>query len=192
MDHTACKPRLALTMGDPAGIGPEIVAKVCTDQEILDLCDLVVVGRRMIFSAGCLSAGIVPPQVDLVEAGVGAEITPGVPSKEGGGQSARFIEKAAQMCLDGKVQAMVTAPISKYSLQLAGVKETGHTTMLARITKTETPVMMLAGSKLKVVLATIHCAYREVLDRLSEVRSSRWGPSPTGICRPISGWSVPA
>ena len=147
MTDTALRPRIALTMGDPAGIGPEIVAKVCHDEYIRSICDLVVVGRPMLLDAGALAAKVRRPQVEVVEAGQGAEITPGVPNRAGGAQAGAFIETAARMCLEGRAAAMVTAPISKYSLQLAGYKDTGHTTMLARLTGTERPVMMLAGSQ---------------------------------------------
>ena len=168
MSNIEAKPRIAISMGDPAGIGPEIVARICADEEIRSLCDLVVVGRSMLLRAGALACNIDLPRVELVEAGQGAEITPGSPSKAGGAQAGAFIETAARMCLAGEAAAMVTAPISKYSLQLAGYTDTGHTTMLARITDTPRPVMMLAGSRLRVVLATIHCSIREMLERLDQ------------------------
>jgi 4-hydroxythreonine-4-phosphate dehydrogenase len=79
----------------------------------------------------------------------------------------RFIEKALEMCLAGQVQAMVTGPISKAALQAAGYPDTGHTTLLARLTNTALPVMMMAGSRLKVVLATVHKAIRQVPELLT-------------------------
>ena len=160
------KPKIALTLGDPAGIGPEIAAKICLDEEIRAACELILVGRCKVLEAGAKAAKLELPPVQLIEAGPDAQTTPGKPSREAGLQAGAFIETAARMCLDGRADAMVTAPISKYSLQLAGYQDTGHTTMLARITGTERPVMMLAGSKLRVVLATIHCSIREMLERL--------------------------
>ncbi len=149
-------------MGDPAGVGPEIVSQVCSDPEVLTEVEPVVVGRRMLLSAGALACGKHAPEVELVEAGEGAEITPGRPSAAGGRQAAAFIEKAVQLCQSGQAQAMATAPISKEALKAAGSSYSGHTTMLAALTGSKTPVMMLAGSRIKVVLATIHVPLREV------------------------------
>lgn len=156
------KPRIAVTLGDPAGVGPEVVSQVCSDPEVLAEVEPVVVGRRMLLSAGALAYGKHPPEVEVVEAGEGAEITPGRPSAAGGRQAAAFIEKAVRLCQGGQVHAMATAPISKEALKAYGSPHTGHTTMLAALTGAETPVMMLAGSRIKVVLATIHVALRDV------------------------------
>lgn len=161
------RPKVAITLGDPAGVGPELVARVCHDPEVQAAVDPVVVGRAMLLSAGALACGIDPPPVAVVETGEGAEIKPGRPSEAGGRQAGAFIEKALAMCLAGEVQAMVTGPISKAALQAAGYPDTGHTTLLARLTDTPRPVMMMAGSRLKVVLATVHKALREVPGLLS-------------------------
>ena len=161
------RPRVAITLGDPAGVGPEIVARVCHDPEVLAACQPVVVGREMILRAGALAAGLDMPSVEVVETGEAAPITPGRPSPAGGRQAGAFIERALEMCLAGQVQAMATAPISKEALQAAGYPDTGHTTLLARLTGTKRPVMMMAGARLKVVLATIHCALAEAPRRLT-------------------------
>jgi len=156
------KPKVAITLGDPAGVGPELVARVCHDAEVVQAVEPVVVGRSMLLSAGALACGLRIPQVAMVEAGQGAEIKPGRPSETSGRQAGAFIEKALQMCLADQVQAMVTGPISKAALQAGGYPDTGHTTMLGRLTNTPRPVMMMAGSRLKVVLATVHKAISEV------------------------------
>ncbi len=161
------KPKVAITLGDPAGVGPELVARVCHDPEVLAAVEPIIVGRSMLFSAGALACGLDAPEVGIIECGEGAGIKPGQPSEAGGRQAGAFIEKALDMCLTNEVQAMVTGPISKAALQEAGYPDTGHTTLLGRLTNTPRPVMMMAGSRLKVVLATVHKSIREVPDLLT-------------------------
>ena len=159
--------KIAITLGDPAGIGPEIVARVCMDPEVRAEAEPVVVGRPELLAAGARAAGLEPPAVELVSAGEPEEVAPGRPSAASGRLAGAFVEKALEMCLDGRVEAMATAPISKEALQAAGYADTGHTTLLARKTGIARPVMMLAGTRLRVVLATIHCALRQVPERLT-------------------------
>jgi len=127
----------------------------------------VVVGRRMLLAAGAMACGLAMPAVEVVEAGLAQEIKPGQPSARTGRQAGAFIEKAVELCRDGRVQAMATAPISKEALQAAGYPDTGHTSLLGRLLGAPRPVMMLAGQRLKVVLATIHVALRDVPGLLS-------------------------
>ncbi len=161
-------PRVAVTLGDPAGVGPEIVARVCHDPDVRKAVELVVVGRRMLLAAGAIACGMAMPEVPVVETSEAQEIRPGQPSGRTGRQSGAFIEKAVEMCVSGQVQAMTTAPISKEALQAAGYPDTGHTSLLGRLLGVPRPVMMLAGSRLRVVLATIHVALREVPSLLTQ------------------------
>ncbi|MCF8033943.1 MAG: 4-hydroxythreonine-4-phosphate dehydrogenase PdxA [Desulfarculaceae bacterium] len=155
-------PRIAVTLGDPAGVGPEIVAQLCHDLSTRELAELVVVGQADLLAAGARACGLAPPVVEVVETGEPAEIAPGQPSPASGRLAGAFVERALELVQAGEAAAMATAPISKEALQAAGYPDTGHTTLLARKTGTERPVMMLAGDKLKVVLVTIHKALREV------------------------------
>ena len=161
------KPVIAVTMGDPAGVGPEIAARVWRDKEVHEACHLRLVGRKFLLTAGALAAGLPEPEAEVVETGQGGRILFGQPSADGGRQAMAFIEKALDMCVKGEAHAMVTGPINKHCLQQAGSPDTGHTTMLARLTNTPNPLMMLAGEKLKVILATIHVAYADVPGLLS-------------------------
>ncbi|MBU1451165.1 MAG: 4-hydroxythreonine-4-phosphate dehydrogenase PdxA [Proteobacteria bacterium] len=161
------KPRIAVTMGDPAGVGPEIVARLCAHPPIRDMAELVIVGQRGLLEAGAAACGLPAPRVEVVETGEAAEITPGQPSQASGRLAGAFVEKALELVQAGQAAAMATAPISKEALKAAGYPDTGHTTLLARRTGTERPVMMLAGERLKVVLVTIHKALREVPDLLT-------------------------
>lgn len=161
------KPTIALTLGDPAGVGPEIVARVCHDPEVAKAARLMVVGQEQLLARGAAAAGVDMPQVELHQIGKPEEIQPGQWTAASGRLAGSFVEAALGLCQSGRAQAMATAPISKEALQAGGYPDTGHTTMLARLTNTPRPVMMLAGDKLRVVLATIHCALSEVFDRLS-------------------------
>ena len=161
------RPRVAVTLGDPAGVGPEIVARLCVHPPTLEAAELVIVGQRRLLNAGARACGLPAPEVEVVEVGAAAEIIPGQPSPASGKLAGAFVEKALELVQAGQAAAMATAPISKEALKAAGYPDTGHTTLLARRTNTERPVMMLAGERLKVVLVTIHKALREVPDLLS-------------------------
>jgi 4-hydroxythreonine-4-phosphate dehydrogenase len=161
------KIKVAITLGDPSGVGPEIVARVCNDPLVLQEVDPLVVGRADLLAAGAESCGLPAPEVELFTTGGLDVVDPGRPSAAGGRLAGAFVEKALALCLSGRADAMATAPLSKEALQAGGYPDTGHTTLLARLTGTTRPVMMLAGSSLRVVLATIHCALREVPERLT-------------------------
>ena len=145
------RPRLAITLGDPRGIGPEIVAKALRTSEVRAACDPVIVGPD--------DAG-----VDVDES-VGTW-RPGSDEGSAGQFAGRAIERAVELALDGKVDGVVTAPIDKHALLVAGYADPGHTEMLARLTGSCT-AMMLASDRLRVVLATTHLALRDVPDALS-------------------------
>ncbi len=161
------RPTVAVTLGDPAGVGPEIAARLCHDAGSAEAADLIIVGQKVLLEAGAAACGLEPPQVELVETGQPAEIRPGRPGAASGRLAGEFVRKALELVETGQAEAMATCPISKEALQAAGYSDTGHTTLLARLTGTERPVMMLAGDKLKVVLATIHCPLKEVPRMLS-------------------------
>ncbi|HEX8849679.1 MAG TPA: 4-hydroxythreonine-4-phosphate dehydrogenase PdxA [Gemmatimonadaceae bacterium] len=146
------RPRLAVTLGDPRGIGPEIVIRALADERVRAACDTCVIGPT----------------------GTGARVdeslghwTRGGSSAEAGSFAGRAVERAARMALAGEVQGIVTAPLDKHALLEGGFDFPGHTEMLARIAGVRV-AMMLASETLRVVLATTHIALREVpraLDR---------------------------
>jgi 4-hydroxythreonine-4-phosphate dehydrogenase len=124
-------PRVAITVGDPAGIGPEIAEAASRDSRVRAACDPVVYAGRQRFEAGKLSA-------------------------EAGRTAYETIVRAVQDAQAGRVQAIATAPINKEALALAGLPWRGHTDMLAALTDTPDVAMMFYSEKLRVVLATIH------------------------------------
>ena len=140
-----------MTVGDPRGIGPEIVAKALADPEVDERCDVVVIGP------------------DGINVTVGETIGKWVPESDpaiAGKLSGLAIEKAVEMALAGTVDGIVTAPIDKFALHAGGYDFPGHTEMLASLTGSRV-AMMLASDKLRVVLATTHIPLRKVVDNLS-------------------------
>ena len=145
------KARLAMTVGDPRGIGPEIVAKALADPRVSERCDVVVVGPT----------GTMTPIAESV-----GEWLPESGAATAGKLSGLAIERAVEMALSGEVEGVVTAPIDKAALHAGGYDFPGHTEMLATLTGSRV-VMMLASDKLRVVLATTHIPLRSVVERLS-------------------------
>jgi 4-hydroxythreonine-4-phosphate dehydrogenase len=140
------RPRLAVTLGDPRGIGPEVVASALADPEVRALAEWIVIGP----------AGT-PVACDVA---VGAWIR-GEGAAVAGGLAGAAVERAVALALDGTVDGIVTAPLDKRALADAGYAEPGHTELLARLTGSRT-AMMLASDRLRVVLATTHLALRDV------------------------------
>jgi 4-hydroxythreonine-4-phosphate dehydrogenase len=139
MDQARIKPRVAITVGDPSGIGPEIAARAAADSRVLDACEPVLFG---------------PP--------AGATFTPGVLSAEAGRASYEAIVGAVAAARRGDVAAVATAPINKEAFRLAGLRWAGHTDLLAELTGARHVAMMFHSEALRVVLATIHIALAEV------------------------------
>jgi 4-hydroxythreonine-4-phosphate dehydrogenase len=132
-------PRVAITSGDPAGIGPEIAARAAADQRVLAACQPIVYG---------------PPN--------GVATSPGVLSAAAGRAAYDTIVRAARDALGGEVDAIATAPINKEALRLAGLPWHGHTDLLAHLTGAAHVAMMFESPALRVVLATVHVPLAEV------------------------------
>jgi 4-hydroxythreonine-4-phosphate dehydrogenase len=140
-----------MTVGDPRGIGPEIVATALADRLVGERCDVVVVGPE--------GAGVdVAESVGRWRVGGGAELA--------GKLAGLAIERAVEMAMAGEVDGIVTAPIDKSALFAGGYDFPGHTEMLAHLTGARV-AMMLASDKLRVVLATTHIALSEVSEKLT-------------------------
>lgn len=139
-------PRLAVSVGDPRGIGPEIIRAALNDSALRDVCKLVIVGPE----------GAAVP----IDVATGMWSTDGTEA-EAGRASGDAIVRAVQLALDGEVDGIVTAPIDKFALLSGGYDYPGHTEMLAELTHSHV-AMMLASDRLRVVLATTHIALREV------------------------------
>lgn len=180
MISPAPKPLLAISMGDPCGIGPEVIVAALADENVRRQSDLFVVGdaaamARAIavcgstlllseiaspgeavgMSAACL------PLLPLTTLGVD-DMQYACPTPVSGDAAYQYICTAARFCLDGTADAMVTAPINKEAMNRAGHDFHGHTELLAELCGTADFVMMLAGDILRVSLVTIHEALADV------------------------------
>lgn len=172
-------PFLGLTMGDPAGVGPEVLVKSLAEKEIYEYCrplilgDLGAIEKAIKFNKLDVKIKTVAPGAELECAEGSACLLPlseleeksmeyGRPTFEGGKAAAIFIETGARMALSGAIKGLVTGPISKEALNNAGYNFPGHTEFLAHMAGGPEVVMMMSGSRLRVVLATIHEAYTSV------------------------------
>ncbi len=164
---SARQPRVALTIGDPAGIGPEIVAAALRALPRGD-AELVVYG-----DADALRAAGGAPEGVAVRPFASASTRPGRPDPAAAAGVVASIQTAARDCLAGELDAMVTAPISKEVIGAGGFDYPGHTELLQETCGKGHAVMLLVGRGLRVGLATIHCALRDVPARLSTAGIAR-------------------
>ena len=133
------KPRIAITVGDPAGIGPEIAQKAADDPRVREVCDPILYG---------------PPS--------GAHFEPGVLSAEAGRAAYEAICSAVRDALADQVAGIATAPVNKLAFARAGLSWKGHTDLLGHLTGSGRVAMMFWSEPLKVVLATVHVPLAEV------------------------------
>ncbi len=176
-------PVIGITMGDPVGIGPEIIAKALANPELRTICRPVIFGDQRVIAHEMRklgSAAKIQPRKTFTRRALGPDpeliaisdlepdaLIPGHPTAQSSTAMAAAVTEAVRYASAGELDAIVTAPINKQALNQAGFNYPGHTEMLAHLTGTPDVVMMLAGSKLRVVLVTIHCALAEVPGRLS-------------------------
>jgi 4-hydroxythreonine-4-phosphate dehydrogenase len=156
-------PRLALTVGDPAGIGPEIVLKALSHRET-PVADWVVYGSKEVMVHCSQALGLEPLETrgaTLVDIG-GAVVKSGAVSAEAGRQAATAVIGAAEDAMKGEVAGLVTAPLNKEAMHDAGFDYPGHTELLAHQASTPNVAMMFVGGKIRVALLTIHEALKDV------------------------------
>jgi 4-hydroxythreonine-4-phosphate dehydrogenase len=178
------KPTLAITMGDPLGIGPEVVVKALKQDDLRNLCRPLVIGDEGVFRGTAAALGSVlriakvegdrlagePGEILLIPASslpVGKSLQD-LPREDSARASFAYIEKAIRLAMDGKVQGIVTGPVSKEAIHRAGIPFRGHTEYLAEVSQTKKFVMMLAGERLRVALVTTHIAHAAVAPSLRE------------------------
>jgi len=137
-------PKIGLTVGDPAGIGPEIVAKAAADPSVLAVC------KPVIFST--------PPEI---------EVRAGIVSAAAGQAAYDTVLRAVDFAQRGDVDAIATAPVNKLAFAKAGLKFKGHTDLLAHLCGTKRVAMMFHSPKLKVVLITVHIPLKDVSKHLT-------------------------
>ncbi len=197
-------------MGDPGGVGPEIIVKAVSSSEVRGCCTPVVIGDRIVMEDALRLVNsslklriIETPEeaapstdaIELIDLNVLTNFEKGKPTPEGGKACAGYIKRAVELGLAKKVDGLVTAPISKEALKMAGIKWPGHTEMLAELTQTSDFAMMLTGGPLRVILVTIHTSIRSVpgiikkANVLKTIRLAKKACDAMGIERPRIGVS---
>lgn len=179
------KPVICITMGDPSGIGAEVIAKSLSDPAIRKLAHFIIIGDGFVFKNAFISArtdfkygvrpwhssinvlGSDPILLDLQNVN-SEDFEYGCIKPEYGKAAVDYIKKAYLLIKEEKADAMVTAPINKYSVQQAGFRYQGHTEYLSHLTKTKDIAMMLTGGPLTVVLATTHLPLQKVARSLNK------------------------
>ena len=176
------KPLIAITIGDFNGIGPEIALKAALHPAIIKICRPLLVGPYHVFdhaakqfkikarpvkvSLPLLLKGALPV-IDVAD-GIGADIQYGIPTKVSGRSAGVAIEKAVELCVQKKVQAMVTAPASKEALNLAGYSFPGQTEMVALLSRSQRVAMMFVSDVLRIGLVTIHSPVKDILSGITK------------------------
>ena len=181
------KPLVAITMGDPAGIGPEICLKAAASADVLAVCRPLIVGDRSVLAQVAARLSLPLPATILTrdEAfAVGAldniafpalldcrcllgDVTPGVATAANGRASYHYITVAIRGALEGNFDATATAPITKTTLHMAGIHEPGHTEIYAKLTGTQNFAMLFYSPRLVVSFVTCHQSLRSVPDSLT-------------------------
>ncbi|MCK4727700.1 MAG: 4-hydroxythreonine-4-phosphate dehydrogenase PdxA, partial [Desulfobacterales bacterium] len=185
MKGIAKRPIIGITMGDPVGIGPEIILKAIAEGSVYESCCPLVLGDVAVMTATnqWLGTGLWIRPVDAPEAGLyqsgsidviglsdfnHGQLQYGHPTQETGRAMVAYVTQGADWAIKGRIHGLATCPINKLAMHMAGVDFDGHTELLAQRTKTSDYVMMLAGSRLRVALATIHLPLSEVPKKLTD------------------------
>jgi 4-hydroxythreonine-4-phosphate dehydrogenase len=177
-------PWLGITMGDPAGIGPEVIAKALSRPALRRVCAPLVIGAYDVMQQTVrkLKLKLAVRKVEGHEPGAGraGEIAvldplehpltyrPGVVAPETGAASVAFIKKAVHLAQTGCIDGMVTGPINKEAINMAGCHYPGHTELLADLTQAQESGMMIIGGPLKVMFVTTHVAIKELPLQLTQ------------------------
>jgi 4-hydroxythreonine-4-phosphate dehydrogenase len=181
------KPYIGITMGDPAGIGPEIITKALNDSAVYRQCNPVVIGEKRILQDAVKMSGLnleinaigdirtasyLIGMINIIDIkNIGSqEIMYGKVNADLGRASGEYIEKAIELALQKEIDAMVTAPINKESFYLGGYgkKYMGHTEMLAALTGSNNVSMVLAHGLLRIIHVTSHVSMRKALDLITK------------------------
>ncbi len=180
-------PILAITMGDAAGVGPEIVARALTQEDLHQWCRPLVIGAVDILTrAGQLvgsplawrkvsnptEARFQPGTVDVLDPGnlTWDKVTPGLICPAAGKAAAEYVLKAGELALAGEVEAVVTAPLNKDAMRQGGYHYLGHTEILAELTGTPRCTTMLVSGELRVVHVTRHVPLSQVAQLITQER----------------------
>ncbi|MGD0841904.1 MAG: 4-hydroxythreonine-4-phosphate dehydrogenase PdxA [Candidatus Acidiferrales bacterium] len=152
---------IAVTIGDPAGVGAEVTLKALSDPAIASLANWIIVGDSWVLERTGQSCGIAPQQLrarvmDLKALPEKSGLRFGQISAECGAAAAKYVRAATEMCLSGEADAMVTAPLNKEAVTLSGTPFSGHTEFIAKLCGCQESWMLLANQRLGVVHVSTH------------------------------------
>jgi len=180
-------PLLGITMGDPAGIGPEVIAKAVAGRVLRKLCFPIVIGSLPVMerTIKTLKLRVNAVRVDDHERLPTCERTvavldpleiplgkfrPGIAATETGAASVAFIKKGVELALIGCIDGIVTAPINKEAINMAGCHYPGHTELLADLTQAKESGMMIVGGPLRIMFVTTHVAIKDLSSLLTQAK----------------------
>lgn len=181
------KPLIAVPIGDPAGVGPEIVAKSVASEEVFEAADCVIVGDKAIIENAIKIVGVDLTVHVISEAEEGdyrkgilnlidlgnvdmAKFEFGKVNGMCGKAAYEYIAKCIELANEGKVDAVATTPINKESLRAGGINYIGHTEIFGALTGTEDPLTMFETNGMRVFFLTRHVSLREMLDMITKDR----------------------
>ena len=183
------KPLIAITMGDPAGVGPEVCLQLLANSEVSAIATPVIFGDARLLARCARQTGLPPPkrivsEIDWPEChssltepavldlfGFDAEgFTPGTVSARTGSAAYRYVEKSIEAALARQVAAVATAPMNKEALRAAGIMYPGHTEIFADKTGAERACMFQFSDEVRASFVTVHCGYHEVPSLLTKER----------------------
>jgi 4-hydroxythreonine-4-phosphate dehydrogenase len=183
----AQRPLVAITMGDPAGIGPEIVLKALAHDDVYQRCRPLVIGDRRILERAAAWLGQTPA-FEIVAAPADSDyestrvvlldvenapperVPVGEESATAGGAAVEYVFRACDLAMAGEVDAVVTAPLNKAAMNLAGYHFAGHTELLTERTGAERVSMLLIGPQLRIVHVSTHVGLEEAIQRVTPER----------------------
>jgi len=184
------KPLLGVTMGDPTGAGPEITVKALSSDEIRELCRAVVIGDAAVMRAAVeivkiptevrtiknvSEARFAEGSIEVIDLGNVniEELIRGKVAAMGGAAAYAYVETATKLALAREIDAVVTAPLNKAALNMAGYAYSGHTEILAHLCGVKDVVMMLAAGNLRITHVTTHVSLRQACDLVTKDRILR-------------------
>lgn len=187
--HRMSKPLIAVTMGDPAGVGPEVCLQLLANAELRELATPVVFGDARLLSRCARQTGLAAPARIISEIGWAEkcsaldepavldifgfdaeDFAPGVVSAKTGAAGYRYVERSIEAALSGQVAAVATAPLNKEALHAAGIMYPGHTEMFAEKMSAERSCMTFFTEDMIVSLVTVHIGYQDVVPALTTER----------------------
>ena len=170
------RPRVGVTIGDPAGIGPEVVVRAVAEETVRQSADVVIIGDGWVLGRAMQATGVrvefapegTPRLIDL--ANVDHRLQWGKVQATAGAAAGQFIERGVQEALAHRIDALATAPISKEALWRAGYRYPGHTEMLGALAGRPDPLTMFRVRALRIFFLTRHLSLREALDQVTRSR----------------------